>query len=172
MAEEIKEKKEITEKAAGEVNITATDVLKNEELMKQILNSDTIKTLIQSETDRVRTKAAQEKQTTLAELETKIAELTEFQKQSIKMQALKKTGLDIELWDFVNGENEEEILKNAQALNIKLQKIAESKVGAPVSTSSTFIGVTKEQFGKMSYAEKAQLFQKDKELYYKLSKGE
>lgn len=158
--------------------ITLEDVLKNAELMAKILQSDAVKTLIQSETDKVRTKAAREKESNVsefakykAEMDAKIAELSKFQKNYLKTETLKKSGLDLELWDYITGDTEEEILANAKALSGKIQKLAETQVGGdPAPGGGSGQTITKEQFGKMTYTEKAELYQKDRELFEKLSK--
>ena len=166
------------EQNTGEVKeLTATDILANEELMKQILASDTVKALVQSETDRVRTKAAKEKEMNMTEFEkykaetdAKISELSKFQKDYSKMEALRKSGLNVELWDYVSGESHEDIIAKAKALDEKINKLAQAKVGANPQTSNSFQGITKEQFGKMSYSERAKLYQTDRELYEQLKK--
>lgn len=182
MAEEMKKTGEVQDTATGgekeTKTITVEDILKNKDFMAQILESDAVKAVIQSETDKVRTKASKEKESTMseferykAEMDKQIAEMKKFQSDHMKTKVLKKCGLDLKLWDFVHGENEEEILKQAETLKNTVQKIAESKIGAKVNTGGKdFTGMTKEQFGKMTYTEKAELYQTDRELYEKLSK--
>ncbi len=184
MADEITKKNggvagtgEVVNTATG---YTATDVLGNTEVMKEILKSDAVKALIQSEADRVRTKAAQEKESQLTEFakykqetDSKIAELSKFQKDYFKTETLKKSGLDVDLWGYVNGDTEADILKSAEALKTKIAQLAQVQVGGQVPTDTkSYSGLTKEQFGKMTYTEKAELYQKDKDLYFKMSKGE
>lgn len=172
----MEDNKTLTQQNAGEVQVTATDILKNEELMKQILESDAVKSMIQSEADRARTKATKEKESALSEFakykqetDLRIAELSEFQKNYTKVETLKKTGLDIELWDYVTGNTTEEIVASATSLQEKIAKLAQAKVGSNPQITS-FTGLTKESFGKMSYAEKAKLYQTDRELYNQLKK--
>lgn len=181
MAEEIKD-------GAGEVErnissstvskISAEDVLGNSELMAKILKSDVIVKLIQAETDKIRRKASDESKVKdddfakyKAETDAKISELTAFQKNYFKSEILKKSGLEVELWDYVKGETEEEIKKSASELKKLITKKAEETVGGKVQTGKTYTGITKEQFGKMNYTEKAELFRNNKELYESLIGG-
>ena len=161
---------------------TLQDILGNEELMKQIIGSDAIKALIQSETDKVRTKAAQEKQAKISEFaqykeqtDKTIAELKAFQTEFLKTEVLKTSGLDVELWGYVKGETKEEIQASAKALKDLIGTKAQQLAGAPAGkggTSGPAKPVTAEQFGKMTYSEKAELYQTDPELYRKLIRGE
>lgn len=174
---------------AGEVKnetatakITLQDVLGNSELMVSLLKSEEVSKFIQSEVDKVRTKASQDlaqaKQTQdddfakyKAETEAKINELTIFQKNYLKNEILKKSGLEVELWDYVKGETEEEIKKSATELKKLIAKKAEETVGGKAQIGKTYTGLTKEQFGKMTYTEKAELFRTNPEIYNSL-KGE
>ena len=177
MAEETRKTGEVVQSTATE--ITVDDVLGNEKLMTEILKSKAVLDLVQSESDRVRTKASKEKADVSGEFakykletDTKIAELTKFQKDFFKTEILKKSGLDVDLWQYVTGETEEDILKSAKDLTDKITKLAEKKVGGKPQTEKTFTGITKEQFGKMSFTERAELYQKDFALYQELTKGE
>ena len=176
---EIKPGEVVNPTTATESNkqITTEEILKNQELMAEILKSDAVKMAIQSEADRVRTKASREKESTLAEfnkykseMDSKIAELTKFQANYLKTETLRKSGLDLDLWDYVSGNTEAEILKNAEALKTKISSLAQKAVGVIPDTSKSFTGITAEQFGKMTYSEKAELYQTDRELYNKLAK--
>ena len=72
----------------------------------------------------------------------------------------------------MKGDTEEEIKKSANELKKLISKKAEEVVGSKTQTGTSYAGLTKEQFGKMTYAEKAELYQKDKETYEKLMRGE
>lgn len=71
----------------------------------------------------------------------------------------------------MKGETEEEIKKSASELKKLIAKKAEEIVAGKVQTGKTYTGITKEQFGKMSYTEKAELFRNNKELYESLIGG-
>lgn len=155
------------------------EILANKEIMDGILKSETVSKFVQSEIDKVRTKASKltaEKETEFSKYKTetdkRIAELTAFQKNYFRTETLKKLGLEIELWDYVKGDSEEEIKKSAENLKNIITKKAETVVGGKIKPTTSYSGLTTEKFGKMTYAEKAELFQKDQELYNKLSKGE
>ncbi|PID67412.1 MAG: hypothetical protein CR959_00300 [Fusobacteriales bacterium] len=163
------------------------DVLGNKEIMEGIMKSDVITKFIQGEVDKARTKASIDKQTEInkvkqesetefskykAETDKKIAELEAFQRNHFRTEALKKLGLEVELWDYVKGDTEEEIKQSAEALKKIINKKAETAVGGNIKPTINYTGLTAEKFGKMTYAEKAELYQKDQELYNKLSKGE
>lgn len=177
------ENKNVGEVQETATTITAAEVIGNKELMAEIFKSDVVSKHIQGEIDKVRTKASQEianikleKDNDFAryktETDTRIAELAAFQKNYLKTEVLRKTGLDLDLWDYVKGETEEEIKKSATELKKLIAKMAEETVGAKIQTMKTYTGLTKEQFGKMTYTEKAELYQKDKETYERLMKGE
>ena len=178
MAEETKVG-EVEKTTATIKEITLDEVLANKEIMESILKSDVVAKLIQGEVDKVRTKASQEgkeKESEFAkyksETDLKIAELTAFQKNYFRTEVLRKSGLETDLWDYVKGDTEEEIKKSANELKKLIAKKAEEVVGSKTQTGTSYVGLTKEQFGKMTYAEKAELYQKDKETYEKLMRGE
>lgn len=160
--------------------VSLEDVLNNKELVEGFLKSDIVAKLVQSEVDKVRTKSTQEKAKQLSEFEAyklettvKLQELQEFQTRYFRTEALKESGLDIELWEYVKGSTKEEILKSAEGLKQLISKKVETKAGFTPDSGNNgdkFKGITKEQFGKMSYTERAELFQKNKDLYLELIK--
>lgn len=169
---------EVEQKTATTKEISLDEVLSNKNLIGDILKSDIVSKYIQSEVDKIRTKASQEGKEKdnefakyKAETDSKIAELTAFQKNYFRIETLRKTGLETELWDYVKGDTEEDIRNSAAELKKLITKKAEESVGAKVQTNTSYTGLTKEQFGKMTYTEKAELFQKDKEIYEKLIGG-
>lgn len=144
---------------------------------------------VQSETDKVRTKYSQDLKTAneelakykpveksetekalearLKALEDKEAELNAKERSQMIASKFKEKGLPEELASFINiGENiDEDVEKVGTALgsyflnaNYKPESHANNK------------GLTKEQFKRMSYMERAKLFQENPELYKMLSK--
>lgn len=159
--------------------ISLEDVLKNKELIDKLLKSEPVINFVQSEVDKVKNKLSQENAQQLSEFEAykletgkEIKNLKEFQTNYFRTETLKKSGLDIELWDYVKGITEEEILKSAESLKQLISKKVENKAGFNPNSGNNdkFKGITKEQFGKMSYTEKAELFQSNKDLYLELIK--
>lgn len=144
---------------------------------------------VQSETDKVRTKYSQDLKTAneelakykpveksetekalearLKALEDKEAELNAKERSQMIASKFKEKGLPEELASFINiGENiDEDVEKVGTALgsyflnaNYKPESHANNK------------GLTKEQFKRMSYVERAKLFQENPELWKMLSK--
>ena len=144
---------------------------------------------VQSETDKVRTKYSQDLKTAneelakykpveksetekalearLKALEDKEAELNAKERSQMIASKFKEKGLPEELASFINiGENiDEDVEKVGAALgsyflnaNYKPESHANNK------------GLTKEQFKRMSYVERAKLFQENPELWKMLSK--
>lgn len=141
---------------------------------------------VQSETDKVRTDYSQklktaneelskykptEKSETELALEQKMKELEEKEKELSKRESslnienkLAAKGLPKELAQYLNisSDNEDEVIN----------KIGEYVLnnGTVPSKHSKSTGVTKEEFKKMNYIERAKLFQSNPELYNALSK--
>ena len=146
-----------------------------------------VQKLIQSETDKVRTKYSNELKTAndelakykpkeksqeekdletrIRNLEIKEAELASKEKNVRIKSKLEEKGLPTGLADYLRLENEEDIDKVGSELasyflnnGVKPTNHAKSKP------------VTKEQFRNMSYAQRAQLFNDNPELYKALAK--
>ncbi len=151
------------------------EIEKKKDLEKQLKDKEEeLAELIKSNADNEKAKQASETEFSKYKSDTdkKIAELTAFQKNYFRTETLKNLGLEVELWDYVKGDTEEEIKKSAESLKNIISKKAETAVGGKVETKNSYTDLTAEKFGKMTYAEKAELYQNDKELYEKLSKGE
>ena len=140
---------------------------------------------VQSETDKVRTDYSQKLKTVNEELskykpveksaselalEEKMKALEEKEKELSKREnsinlenKLTAKGLPKELAQYLNvGENEDEVLT-------KIGELVLSNGNVP-SNHSKSTGVTKDEFKKMNYIERAKLFQSNPELYKALSK--
>jgi hypothetical protein len=140
---------------------------------------------VQSETDKVRTDYSQKLKTVNEELskykpaeksaselalEEKMKVLEEKEKELSKREnyinlenKLTAKGLPKELAQYLNiGENEDEVLT-------KIGELVLSNGNVP-SNHSKSTGVSKDEFKKMNYIERAKLFQSNPELYKALSK--
>lgn len=140
---------------------------------------------VQSETDKVRTDYSQKLKTVNEELskykpaeksaselalEEKMKALEEKEKELSKREnsinlenKLTAKGLPKELAQYLNvGENEDEVLT-------KIGELVLSNGNVPGNHSKS-TGVTKDEFKKMNYIERAKLFQSNPELYKALSK--
>ena len=146
-----------------------------------------VQKLIQSETDKVRTKYSNELKTANEELakykpkektqeekdletriralELKEAEITAKEKKVQIKSKLEEKGLPTALADYLHLETDEDIDKvGGELANYFLEN------GAKPTNHAKSKPVTKEQFRKMSYAQRAQLFSDNPELYKALSK--
>lgn len=142
---------------------------------------------VQSETDKVRTKYSQELKTANEELlkykpkektqeeldletrirnlEIKEAELANKEKNVRIKSKLEEKGLPVGLADYLHLETDEDIDKvGGELANYFLNN------GIKPTNHAKSQPVTKEQFRKMSYGQRAQLFQENPELYKVLAK--
>ena len=146
-----------------------------------------VQKLVQSETDKVRTKYSQELKTVNEELskykpkektqeeldletrirnlEIKEAELANKEKSVRIKSKLEEKGLPVGLADFLKLENDEDIDKvGGELANYFLNN------GVKPTNHAKSQPVTRDQFKKMSYAQRAQLYRDNPELYKVLSK--
>lgn len=146
-----------------------------------------VQKLIQSETDKVRTKYSQELKTANEELskykpkektqdeldletrirnlELKEAELAAKEKNVRIKSKLEEKGLPVALADYLRLENDEDVDKvGSELANYFLNN------GIKPTNHAKAQAITREQFRKMSYAQRAQLYQDNPELYKVLSK--
>ena len=146
--------------------------------------------LVQSETDKVRTKYSSElkivndelaqykpKQKSeselaleqrIANLEAKEKELANKERAMTIADKLKAKGLPSELAQYLN--LGEDIDGSIERVGDTLGNYFLGQVSNPSGNHSTNKGITKADFAKMSYAERAKLFQENNELYKALSK--
>lgn len=116
-----------------------------------------------------------EKERELAEREAKIQAL---ELKSQKLDYFKEKEYDIELLDFISGANIEEVKANSDALISAIGKIVEKEVkgrvssttSTPPQTASSNGGITKEDFAKLGYSERAKLATENPDLYKELTK--
>ncbi|MGO5307794.1 capsid assembly scaffolding protein Gp46 family protein [Agathobacter sp. LCP21S3_B2] len=151
---------------------------------------EAVQRIIQSETDKVRTKYSSELKTVndelaqykpkqksdselaleqrIANLEAKEKELANKERAMTIADKLKAKGLPSELAQYLNvGEDiDGSIYKVGDALGNYFL----GQVSNPTGNHSTNKGITKADFAKMSYSERAKLFQENNELYKALSK--
>lgn len=151
---------------------------------------DAVQRLIQSETDKVRTKYSSELKTVndelaqykpaeksdaekaleqrIANLEAKEKEVASKERAMTIADKLKAKGLPGELAQFLNVG--EDIDGAIDKVGDTLGNYFLGQVSNPSGNHSTNKGITKADFAKMSYAERAKLFQENNELYKALSK--
>lgn len=146
--------------------------------------------LVQSETDKVRTKYSSELKTVndelaqykpkqkseselaleqrIANLEAKEKELANKERAMTIADKLKAKGLPSELAQYLN--IGEDIDGSIDKVGDALGNYFLGQVSNPSGNHSTNKGITKADFAKMSYSERAKLFQENNELYKALSK--
>lgn len=151
---------------------------------------EAVQKIIQSETDKVRTKYSSELKTVndelaqykpkqkseselaleqrIANLEAKEKELANKERAMTIADKLKAKGLPSELAQYLNVG--EDIDGSIDKVGDALGNYFLGQVSNPSGNHSTNKGITKADFAKMSYAERAKLFQENNELYKALSK--
>lgn len=163
--------------------------------IKSSYTEEDVKKLIQSETDKVRGKYSKELKELQKELEgykpkekseselqleqrlkaveDKEKEIVNKEKSLKALETLKNNGLDGQLVKYLN-------LQGVEDLESYIKEVADIVIKHTNKSllDNSFIGnkhktqkdvVTKEQFGKMSYLERVNLFKSNAELYKKLS---
>ena len=151
---------------------------------------EAVNKLVQSETDKVRTKYSSELKTVndelekykpkqksdaelaleqrIANLEAKEKELANKERAMTIANKLKAKGLPSELAQYLNVG--EDIDGSIDKVGDALGNYFLGQVSNPSGNHSTNKGITKADFAKMSYSERAKLFQENNELYKALSK--
>lgn len=151
---------------------------------------EAVQRIIQSETDKVRTKYSSELKTVndelaqykpkqkseselaleqrIANLEAKEKELANKERAMTIADKLKAKGLPSELAQYLNVG--EDIDGSIDKVGDALGNYFLGQVSNPSGNHSTNKGITKADFAKMSYSERAKLFQENNELYKALSK--
>lgn len=119
-------------------------------------------------------------QIALEELQSKFEALTKEKELAEKKGAYSKTlsekGLDVALLDFCFDESEEGFTNKLEKLTSLIKnttkKELDTKLGQvnhhPKASSGEPIGLTKEQFSKMGYKERVELYNNDPETYQRL----
>ena len=131
-------------------------------------------------------KAEAERKAKLTEAEKLAEERKEFERMKMQFEyeqrvnstskVLASNNLPIEFADFLIGDTDEattqrvDLFKNA--FNEALEKAVNERLRGrtPKASTSKALEITKEDFRSMSYKEKMDLYNKDKELFNKLSK--
>ena len=131
-------------------------------------------------------KAEAERKAKLTEAEKLAEERKEFERMKMQFEyeqrvnstskVLASNNLPIEFADFLIGDSDEattqrvDLFKNA--FNEALEKAVNERLRGrtPKASTSKTLEITKEDFRSMSYKEKMDLYNKDKELFNKLSK--
>ena len=131
-------------------------------------------------------KAEAERKAKLTEAEKLAEERKEFERMKMQFEyeqrvnstskVLASNNLPIEFADFLIGDSDEattqrvDLFKNA--FNEALEKAVNERLRGrtPKASTSKALEITKEDFRSMSYKEKMDLYNKDKELFSKLSK--
>lgn len=117
----------------------------------------------------------EEKLRELAERENKIAQ---YELNLSKLDYFKTKNYDIELLDFVGGNDEEEIQSNSDKLVEIVNKVVEKVVAErlkggsypPPKSNDVNTSITREDFVKMSYQDRAKIATEEPELYKELAK--
>lgn len=106
-------------------------------------------------------------------------EKADFEKEKITLaveKELVKYNLSTELKDFLIADTKENSVKNVEKLkaviDLEVQKVVGEKLkGSTPKAGGTTLTITQEMFNKMSYGEKAKLYEENKELYQTLRGG-
>ena len=181
-----------TETEVAEKSADSTEETKEEEI--KTFTKEEVDKMLQSEGDKIRTKYSKEVKELKAQLETLapkeevvekseaeiLAEqkLKELEQKELEIQAkeqhlnlvnlLNSKGLPSQLADIISIKGDEvETSINTLAEILNANKLNDS-FKPEGRTSSTDV-ITKEQFSKMSYADRMNLFNSNEELYKKLS---
>lgn len=167
-----------TEEIKAEETKTEVKTYTEEEVQKLLKNG------IQSETDRVRTeysKKLKEKDDNsknygdkLKELEQKEKEIQAKEKLIKVSETLKNNGLDSELAKYINLQGAEDLESYVgEVAEILKKHITDSTINnsyKPSSHAGNKDTISKDEFMKMSYADRVNLFKSNEELYKRLSK--
>ena len=179
--------KEIIKDDVKVEEVAAKEAEKNEKTFTQeeldkILN----KKFAQWQKKTEEAKAEAERKAKLTEAEKLAEERKEFERMKMQFEyeqrvnstskVLASNNLPIEFADFLIAENDEattqrvDLFKNA--FNEALEKAVNERLRGrtPKASTSKALEITKEEFRSMSYKEKMDLYNKDKELFNKLSK--
>ena len=171
----------IAQEEVNQVEVKEEKTFTQEELDK-ILN----KKFAQWQKKTEEAKAEAERKAKLTEAEKLAEERKEFERMKMQFEyeqrvnstskVLASNNLPIEFADFLIAENDEattqrvDLFKNA--FNEALEKAVNERLRGrtPKASTSKALEITKEDFRSMSYKEKMDLYNKDKELFNKLSK--
>lgn len=110
----------------------------------------------------------QEKEKALADRERQLS-LLEQKNEAVKILSEKK--LPIEVMDFLVTEDAEKTMANITAFEKIFASAVKERIpsNTPKGTGETENGITKEAFSKMTVLEKQKLYNKDKDLFSRLS---
>ena len=121
-------------------------------------------------------KADYERKQTEAELARREAEITRRELRADAVEKLAEKNLPTSLADTLDYSDAETCAKSFQAVETAFRQAVEAAVndrlrGESPKTGKEPAAVTKEQFAVMSYAQRAELFEKDRKLYDELVGG-
>lgn len=132
-----------------------------------------------SEAEKLATMTAEER--TKAELDAQKAafeqERQSFLKEKLELQTIKELsaeGLPTEFSTYVMAESAEDTSNNIKAFKSEWQKAIEAAIDerlkgrTPSASNTSGAAITKEQFNKMGYKERAKLIEENPELYQEL----
>jgi hypothetical protein len=152
MENEVNKTEQVTENKEKVKEKESAIILSDSELSKKELQDK-----LQALKKREKELAKKEKEIARKEMEIKVSE------------TLRKNGLDAKLGKYLNIEGVEDVegyvKEIKEVLGSQMQQTYK-----PNAHKGTTEGITKEQFNKMSYADRLNLFKNNKELYEQLSK--
>jgi hypothetical protein len=158
--------------------------MENENVQPTTYTEEDVAKLIQSASDKVRTEYSaklKEKEDSSSTYETKLKELEQKEQEIAKKEkmfkvseTLKNNGLDSQLSKYLNLEGVEDIESYTKEVAGVIQKhITDSAINNSFKPSN-HVGnkdaISKDDFMKMSYADRVNLFKSNEELYKRLSK--
>lgn len=172
--EETQEQKPLTAEDIQKMIQSETDKVRTEYSKK-------VKALEQEKEELAKEKMTEEEKAKF-ELEKREKELADREKELLKrdltiktVDLLKENELPLEFRDFLIGQDEDSTVRKVDTFK-KLWKEEMKKAidevyksnGRTIKKSTTDTNLTKEEFNKMSYTEKLELYNNDKDLYRKL----
>lgn len=142
----------------------------SQEQFNEIINkvaqasSDKVRTEYSAKLKEVESKLPKEKSESELQLESKLAEINKIEKQLKAKEFCLTNGIDSSLADYLNLDAED-----LSPLSEYFNKVKKENSYKPQSHKENQ-GMTKEQFKKLSYSERAKLAETNQELYNQLSK--
>lgn len=182
--EENKTKQEETQKE-GSQEFDINTVLENEEFKKfmESYADRRVTDAVKKTEKKYKTQLEEEKKKLEMSQEEILAEKErELKSRELKLdtiQYFKEKEYDLDLIDFVNGKDIEEVKEKADVLLTKINEIVDKKVASkvdeklksgykPPTDKNEPKTITKEDFNKMSYTERVKLATENKKLYEEL----
>lgn len=157
--------------AESDRRVSAALQRKERELKNKMTEAERLAKM--SEEDQLRYKLEQKEK----EIAAKEAEFAQKENKITAMKVLSEKGLDASLVDYVVDTDADTMFERINTLEKTIKRMVDAQVkqrlGGSVSPKTGSVvntQMTKEEFGKLGYKERMELYNTDRELYNKLSK--